>query len=89
MAHTKAQRAVKGNRDSISKRRGIKVYGGAMVQPGNIIVRQKGSLYRAGEHVHLSKDFTLIALKAGVVKFYERLGKRYVTVEQLPFPSLV
>lgn len=81
MAHTKAQRAVKGNRDSISKRRGIKIWGGQAVQPGSIIIRQKGSLYKAGEHVHLAKDFTLMALKAGMVKFYKRLGKRFVTIE--------
>lgn len=80
MAHTKAQRAVRGNRDSISKRRGVKVYGGSRVKAGNIIIRQKGTLFSAGENVLLARDFTLMALKDGVVNFYKRLGKRYVKV---------
>ena len=45
MAHTKSQGAVKGNRDSISKRRGVKVFGGEVVRPGNIIIRQKGTKF--------------------------------------------
>lgn len=81
MAHTKAQRAVRGNRDSISKRRGVKIYGGQKVVAGNIIVRQKGTKYQAGDNVKLSTDFTLVALKDGIVKFYQRLGKRFVSVE--------
>lgn len=80
MAHTKAQRAVKGNRDSKSKRRGVKKFGGEVVIPGNIIIRQKGSIFKAGEGVLLAKDFTLMALKPGTVKFYQRLGKKYVSV---------
>jgi len=81
MAHTKAQRAVRGNRDSRSKRLGVKVFGGQAVKAGNIIVRQKGSRMRAGEGVMLSKDFSLIALKEGVVKFGTKLGQQYVSVE--------
>ena len=81
MAHTKAQKAVKGNRDSRSKRLGVKVYGGAAVRAGNIIIRQKGSVVRAGDGVMLARDFTLMALREGVVKFYQRLGQRFVSVE--------
>jgi len=80
MAHTKAQRAVKGNRDSISKRRGVKLYGGQVAHPGNVIVRQKGTKVRAGEGVLLSRDFTLIALKEGTIAYYIRHGKQYVKV---------
>lgn len=80
MAHTKAQRAVKGNRDSISKRRGVKLYGGQKAQAGNVIVRQKGTKVHAGEGVMLSRDFTLIALKEGTVEFYIREGRQYVKV---------
>jgi large subunit ribosomal protein L27 len=80
MAHTKAQRAVKGNRDSISKRRGVKLYGGEKAIPGNVIVRQKGTRVNAGEGVILSRDFTLIAQKEGIVTFYTRLGKQYVKI---------
>lgn len=81
MAHTKAQRAVRGNRDSISKRRGVKVYGDQPVKSGNIIIRQKGTKVKPGEGVLLSKDFTLIAGREGTVKFYTRAGKQYVSVE--------
>lgn len=81
MAHTKAQRAVKGNRDSISKRLGVKLFGGQQAIAGNIIVTQRGSKFHAGEGVLQSRDFTLVALRDGVVKFYTRLGKSFVTVE--------
>jgi len=80
MAHTKAQKAVKGNRDSKGKRRGVKLYGGEKVKAGNIIVRQVGSKFCAGEGVLLAKDFSLLALKDGVVKFSEKKGKKYVSV---------
>ena len=80
MAHTKAQRAVRGNRDSRSKRLGVKKFGGEAVISGNIIIRQKGTKVRAGNGVHLSKDFTLIALKNGMVKFSIKQGQKYVSV---------
>ncbi len=80
MAHTKAQKTVSGNRDSRSKRLGVKVYGGQMVQPGNIIIRQRGTRVNAGNGTMLGKDFTIMALKKGVVKFFVRRGERYVMV---------
>ena len=80
MAHTKAQRAVKGNRDSISKRLGVKLFGGEKAIPGNVIIRQRGTKVHAGEGVLLSKDHTLIALIEGEVRFYKRLGKQYVKI---------
>lgn len=80
MAHTKSQGAVKGNRDSLAKRLGIKVYGGARVMPGNIIVRQKGSKFHAGNGVEMGKDFTLFAITEGLVNFKTRLGKKVVEV---------
>lgn len=80
MAHTKAQRAVKGNRDSISKRRGVKLFGGQKAIPGNIIIRQKGTKVHAGDGVILSRDFTLVAQNEGTVTFYTREGKQYVKI---------
>ena len=80
MAHTKAQRAVKGNRDSISKRRGVKLYGGQKAIAGNVIIRQKGTKVHPGDGVMLSRDFTLIALKEGTVEFYTREGRQYVKI---------
>lgn len=80
MAHTKAQRAVRGNRDSRSKRLGVKVYGGQAVKTGNIIIRQRGTRVFPGANVLLSKDFSLVALKEGTVKFSQKNGKQYVSV---------
>lgn len=80
MAHTKAQGAVKGNRDSIAKRLGVKVYAGGKVQPGNIIVRQKGTKFFAGEGVSMGKDYTLFAVTEGIVSFKQRQGKKIVEV---------
>lgn len=80
MAHTKSQGAVKGNRDSQPKRRGIKVYGGSRVKSGSIIVRQKGSKYNAGNGVEMGRDFTLFAVREGVVNFKTRLSKKVVEV---------
>jgi len=80
MAHTKAQGAVKGNRDSIAKRLGVKVYGGSSVIPGNIIIRQKGTKFFAGDGVSMGKDYTLFALREGTVNFKLQRGKKLVEV---------
>lgn len=78
MAHTKAKGSARINKDSISKRLGIKKYAGEDVHTGVIIVRQKGSKFRAGDGVGTGKDFTLFALRVGKVNFYTKLGKNYV-----------
>ena len=80
MAHKKVQASVKGNRDSIAKRLGIKVYGGSKVIPGNIIVRQKGTKFFAGDGVSMGRDYTLFALREGTVSFRDRNGKKLVEV---------
>lgn len=80
MAHTKAQGSVKGNRDSRPKRRGIKLYGGQKVMPGNIIVRQNGTKFFAGEGVSMGKDYTLFAVTEGKVAFKTLKGKQIVEV---------
>lgn len=80
MAHTKAQKTVKGNRDSRSKRLGIKVFGNQEVNPGNIIVRQRGTKVNAGVGTLLGRDFTIMALKKGKVEFYKKQGDSYVRV---------
>lgn len=80
MAHTKSQKATGGNRDSKSKRRGVKMFGGQVVRAGNIIVRQSGSKFHAGDGVLMGRDFTLMALRAGVVEFRTRRGDTYVYV---------
>ena len=80
MAHTKAQGSVKRNRDSRSKRLGIKLYGGQKAIVGNIIARQKGSKVFAGNGVASGKDFTLFAVRDGIVKFKNSNGKKFVEV---------
>jgi large subunit ribosomal protein L27 len=80
MAHTKAQGAVKGNRDSRSKRLGVKVYGGQKVIAGNIIIRQKGTKFHPGKGVSMGKDFTVFSLIDGTVAFKTQRGKKFVEV---------
>ena len=77
MAHKKALSSTRNGRDSQSKRRGVKVYAGTPVIPGNIIVRQKGSKIFPGVGVMQGKDFTLQAITAGVVRFYEKGRTRF------------
>ncbi|OIN89844.1 50S ribosomal protein L27 [Candidatus Berkelbacteria bacterium CG1_02_42_45] len=69
MAHKKAGGSTSLGRDSVSKRLGVKVFGGQQVVTGNIIIRQKGTKYLAGENVGVGNDYTLYSLKDGVVAF--------------------
>lgn len=80
MAHTKAQGSVKGNRDSLAKRLGVKVFGGGKVISGNIIVRQKGTRIFPGNGVEMGKDYTLFAVTDGIVSFRTKQGKKVVEV---------
>jgi len=75
MAHKKGQGTSKNGRDSQSKRRGVKAYGGQVVNAGSIIVRQAGTKVHAGPNVGMGRDFTLFALKSGTVAF-DREGRR-------------
>ena len=77
MSHKKAGGSSKNGRDSVSKRLGVKLYAGQKVVAGNIIVRQKGNKFHAGENVGTGKDFTLFALQNGVVKFTEKRNKKF------------
>jgi len=69
MAHKKGQGSTQNGRDSVSKRLGVKKFGGETVIAGNIIIRQRGTKYRAGTGVGMGRDHTLFALTAGRVKF--------------------
>jgi large subunit ribosomal protein L27 len=75
MAHKKGQGSVKNGRDSVSKRLGVKEFGGQIVTAGSIIVRQRGSKFLAGKNVGTGKDWTLFALIDGAVKF-DQNGRR-------------
>jgi large subunit ribosomal protein L27 len=69
MAHKKGEGSVKNGRDSHSKRLGVKIFGGQPAIAGNIIIRQRGTQFNAGQNVGVGRDFTLFALTDGVVEF--------------------
>ena len=81
MAHKKGSGSTKNGRDSISKRLGVKKYGGQYVCQGNILVRQRGSTFLPGINVGMGKDYTLFALENGVVEFksYQR-GRKKINI---------
>ena len=76
MAHKKGQGSAKNGRDSISKRLGVKKYGGQLVRSGNIIIRQRGTRILPGKNVGRGGDDTLFALIDGYVDFKTRGKKR-------------
>ena len=69
MAHKKGSGSTKNGRDSNSKRLGVKKYGGQIVRPGHIIIRQRGSKFKLGNNVNQGKDYTIYSLIDGVVQF--------------------
>ena len=82
MAHKKGGGSTRNGRDSESKRLGVKVYGGEHVVSGNIIVRQRGTEFHAGDNVGMGKDHTLFAVAEGKVQFSVKgkLQRRTVSV---------
>lgn len=77
MAHTKAIGSTQLGRDSRPKYRGVKLFGGEKVKTGSIIVRQVGNKFVAGKGVRTGSDYTLYAIKEGVVKFQEIKKKKF------------
>jgi large subunit ribosomal protein L27 len=84
MAHKKAGGSTKNGRESQSKRLGVKKFGGEQVLAGNILVRQRGTPYRAGENVGVGTDDTLFALKDGRVQFKKKGADRRTFISVLP-----
>ncbi len=80
MAHKKGGGTVKKNRDSISKRLGVKKYGGEKVISGNIIVRQKGNKFFPGVGTKQGNDYTIFAITEGKVKFTKKLSKTVINL---------
>ena len=76
MAHKKAGGSSRNGRDSAGRRLGVKLYGGQLAIPGNIIVRQRGTKVKPGANVGLGKDHTLFALVDGTVSFKTRAENR-------------
>lgn len=76
MAHKQGQGSSKNGRDSKPKYLGVKCYGGEHVIAGNIILRQRGTVFNAGRNVGLGRDYTLFALSEGIVRFDKTVKKR-------------
>lgn len=81
MAHKKGQGSVKNGRDSISKRLGVKKFGGERVIPGNIILRQRGTKWHPGRNVGMGRDYTIYSLIEGTVRFDQ--GGRRIHVDPI------
>jgi large subunit ribosomal protein L27 len=84
MAHKKAGGSTKNGRESQSKRLGVKKFGGEQVLAGNILVRQRGTPYKAGANVGVGTDHTLFALVTGKVKFDKKGPEKRTFVSVLP-----
>lgn len=86
MAHKKGVGSSRNGRDSNPKMLGVKLYGGMNAKAGNIIIRQKGTKFHPGVNVGCGGDYTLFALKNGVVKFEtKKNGKKFVSI--IPFET--
>ncbi len=86
MAHKKGQGSSRNGRDSPGQRRGVKVYAGQVVKPGNIIIRQLGTRIHPGLNVGMGRDYTIFAKIDGIVR-YERVGKDRKRVSVYPEPA--
>lgn len=80
MAHKTGGGSTRKNRDSISKRLGVKIFGGAKASAGNIIVRQKGNKFYSGAGTKQGNDYTIFAISSGIVEFKRKLGKTIVNI---------
>ena len=85
MAHKKGQGSSRNGRDSVSKRLGVKRFGGELVTAGSIIIRQRGSRFLAGDNVGIGRDWTLFALAEGHVRF-DKNGRR-VNIDPVAAPA--
>ena len=83
MVHKKGQASVRNGRDSVSKRLGVKRFGGEVVTAGSILVRQRGTKFEAGRNVGTGRDWTLFALVAGKVSF-DKKGHRINVLAEAP-----
>ena len=80
MAHKKGQGSTRNGRDSNSQRLGVKKFGGEVVKPGSIIVRQRGTQFHPGVNVGIGNDHTIYSLIAGQVKFEGPKARRRISV---------
>ncbi len=80
MAHKTGGGSTRKNKDSISKRLGVKLYGGEKSEAGNIIVRQKGNKFYPGVGTKQGNDYTIFSITSGKVNFKKKIGKTIVGV---------
>lgn len=80
MAKTKSSGKARQQSPRPGKRLGVKLFGGQKTRAGNILVKQRGTKFHPGEGVGIGRDHTLFALRDGVVKFGQKLGKKLVSV---------
>lgn len=80
MAHKTGGGSTRKNRDSVSKRLGVKIYGGQKAEAGNILVRQKGNKFFAGVGTKQGNDYTIFSIISGKVNFKKKLGKKIISV---------
>jgi large subunit ribosomal protein L27 len=81
MAHKKGQGSSRNGRDSQGQRRGVKRFAGQLVPAGNILVRQVGTVFHAGQNVGMGRDFTLFALTTGIVRFSQTGSRKVVSID--------
>jgi large subunit ribosomal protein L27 len=90
MAHKKGEGSTQNGRDSNAKRLGVKLYGGQKAVAGNIIVRQRGTKFHAGEHVYMGKDYTLHAAVDGKVVFKKsRRDRTFISIMPFDVPETI
>lgn len=80
MAHTKSQGKTNQKSNRPGQRRGVKIFGDQKIEVGQIIVRQVGTKFHSGPGTKLGKDFTVYAVRPGIVKFLNKLGKKIISV---------
>lgn len=83
MAHKKGQGSTRNGRDSNPQYRGVKRFGGQVVNSGNILIRQVGTQVHPGRNVGMGRDFTLFALVDGTVRFHSRRNRRLVSIDPI------
>ncbi len=84
MAHKKAGGSSRNGRDTAGRRLGVKKYGGELVIPGNIIIRQRGTKWHPGDNVGIGRDHTIFAIVEGRVSFRTKAkGRTYVSVDPI------
>ena len=81
MSHKKGQGSSRNGRDSNGQRRGVKIFGGQTVRAGSILVRQVGTRIHPGQNVGLGKDYTLFALRDGMVRYGKSRGRMHAHID--------